>query len=151
MFAVVAFVSGPALTWADTAPGPTGPAAPTARNVPASKDEAAGGIDSLIKHLHGQLKITSAQENLWRNVTNVMRENAATMSKLAKARSDSSKTMTAVDDLKSYAEISEAHAEGTKNMIAPFQALYDDMSAEQKKAADEEFREHYRGHHPHRH
>lgn len=76
-----------------------------------------------------------------------MRENTDTMSTLAKKRADTANTMTAVDDLKSYADISEAHAEGTKRMITAFQPLYDSMSDDQKKTADREFREHYATHH----
>jgi protein CpxP len=69
-----------------------------------------------------------------------MRENAATMSRLARERAEHAQTATALDDLKSYAEMSEAHAAGTKRMITVFQALYDSISAEQKHAADAEFR-----------
>lgn len=69
-----------------------------------------------------------------------MRENAETMSRLAQERAEHAQTATALDDLKSYAEISEAHADGTKRMIQAFQALYDSMSPEQKNAADAEFR-----------
>jgi hypothetical protein len=98
------------------------------------------GIDALIDHLHDSLKITAEQEPLWHGVTEVMRENAATMSRLAQERAEHSQTATALDDLQSYAEISEAHAAGTKRMILVFQALYDGMSPGQKKAADAEFR-----------
>jgi protein CpxP len=81
----------------------------------------------------------------------VMRDNAQTLSNLAKARSEHAKTATAIDDLKSYAEISEAHAAGTRRMIPVFQALYDHMSPEQKTAADAEFREHFHEHQHHAH
>ena len=73
------------------------------------------------------------------------------MRALAKKRADGATTMTAVDDLKSYAEISEAHAEGAKKMIPVFEALYDTMTDAQKKAADDEFREHYAAHHHQKH
>jgi hypothetical protein len=36
-------------------------------------------------------------------------------------------------------------------MIPVFQALYDSMSDAQKKAADDEFREHYAAHHHQKH
>ena len=101
----------------------------------------------MIDHLRESLKITDAQEPLWQKVAAVMRENAAKMEKLSRARLEHSKSMTAIDDLRSYSTISEAHAEGTRKMIPAFQALYDSMSDKQKKAADEEFREHYHQHH----
>jgi len=131
----------PARSWSDTASGQ----ANTAQAEAATK--AAAGVDGLVAHLHHELKITPAQEALFQKLADVMRENAETMSTLAKRRVDAAQTMTAVDDLKSYAEISAAHAEGTKKMIAAFQPLYDSMSDDQKKTADEEFREHYATHH----
>jgi periplasmic protein CpxP/Spy len=78
-----------------------------------------------------------------------MRENAETMTRLAQVRAEHAQTATAIDDLTSYAEISEANAAATKRMIPVFQALYDSMSPEQKKAADAEFRGHLqkRAHH----
>ena len=109
------------------------------------------GIAALIDHLHDSFKITPQQEPLWQSVAKVMRENAQTLSNLTKARSEHAKTATAVDNLKSYAEISEAHATGTKRLIPVFQALYDSMSPEQKSAADAEFRDHFREHQHHAH
>ena len=105
-------------------------------------DKERAGIDALIDQLHETLKITVDQEPLWHGVTQVMRENGETISKLAQERAEQAPTATALDNLKSYAEISEAHAAGTKRMIPVFQALYDSMSPEQKKAADTEFRGH---------
>ena len=105
------------------------------------------GVDGLISHLHEAFKVTPAQEPLFQKLADVMRQDADAMSALAKKRAEASQTTTAVDDLKSYAQISEAHAEGAKNMIPAFQALYESMSDAQKKAADQEFREHYATHH----
>ncbi len=132
-------------------PPAAGSSAPAAKE-PASRQGKEGpGIDALIDHLHDSFKVTPQQETLWQNVAKVMRENALTLSNLAKARSEHAKTATAVDDLKSYAEISEAHAAGTKRLIKVFQTLYDSMSPEQKSAADAEFRDHFREHQHHAH
>lgn len=134
----VASLSGGA--WADAAAAPAAPGGAATPGRPA-------GVEGLIGHLHQELKITPAQESLFLKVADVMREDAATMSTLAKKRADGAATMTAVDDLKSYAEISEAHAQGTKRMIPVFQELYSSMSEAQKKLADVEFRDHYATHH----
>lgn len=138
-------------------PAPGSPVPPASSSAVPAKASAAGqsgtssktdqGIDLLIKHLHNKLKITAAQETLWQNVAAVMRENADTLAKMAKDRATSANTMTAVDDLKSYSDISQARADAAKKLVAPFQSLYDSMSETQKKAADIEFREHYRHHH----
>jgi hypothetical protein len=64
------------------------------------------------------------------------------MEALIKARSEKSGTMTAVDDLKSYGEIAEAHADGLKKFTSVFEPLYASMSDAQKKNADTLFRHH---------
>ena len=120
----------------------TGAAAVSTKSSATQHDKEGAGIDALIDHLHDSLKITAEQESLWRGVTQVMRENAEAMSRLAQARAEHAPTATAVDNLKSYAEISEAHAAGTRRMIPVFAGLYDSMSPEQQKAADAEFRGH---------
>ena len=62
------------------------------------------------------------------------------MEALTKARADKAQTMTAVNDLKSYAEIANTHAEGLKKFIPVFEALYGSMSDAQKAQADTLFR-----------
>ena len=99
-------------------------------------------VEARIKELHAKLHITQAQEGLWTNVTQVMRDNAQTMDALIKARSDQAPTMSALDELKSYSDIAEAHAAGLKKFIPVFEALYTSMSDAQKKNADTLFRSH---------
>ena len=96
--------------------------------------------EAYIKNLQAQLKITPAQEELWNKLTQVMRDNAKTMDALTQARMEKAKAMTAVEDLKYYSEITQAHADGLKNFIPAFEALYASMSDEQKKDADTLFR-----------
>jgi periplasmic protein CpxP/Spy len=93
-----------------------------------------------IKDLQATLKITPAQEDLWNKVTEVMRDNAKKMEALNQARREKSKDRTAVDDLKSYSEVAQAHADGLKNFIPVFEELYASMSDDQKKDADTLFR-----------
>jgi len=112
------------------APAPVSPAAkPTV-----DRDE------QRIKSLHDKLKITPAQEVLWSKVAEVMRSNDEKIDALANARHDKASTMTAVDDLRSYGEITEAHAAGIRAFTPVFASLYDSMSTEQKTNADDVFR-----------
>jgi len=104
-----------------------------------------------IKDMHAKLKITSVQEAQWIKVGETMRDNAKTMDALTQARFDHAKDMTAVDDLKSYAEIAEAHADGIRKLPPVFAALYDSMSDAQKKEADALFRHGDRKHGEHKH
>ena len=119
------------------APEATKPAPAPARPAKASK---ADRVEARITMLHAKLAITPAQENLWKNVTEVMRDNAQTMEALTKARAAGAKTMTAVDDLNSYSKIAEAHAAGLTKFVPVFQALYVSMSDAQKAQADTLFR-----------
>lgn len=100
-------------------------------------------VEVRINELHAKLKITPAQEGLWDNVTKAMRDDAIKMEALIKARSENAGTRNAVDDLKSYSEITEAHAHGLKRFISVFEPLYASMSDAQKKDADKLF--HHQG------
>lgn len=106
----------------------------------AAKDPGVDRVDARIEKMHARLKITSAQEDQWGKVAQVMRDNARDMEKLTKTRMEHAKTMTAVDDLKSYGEITDAHADGIKKLTTVFETLYAAMSDNQKKAADDMFR-----------
>jgi hypothetical protein len=122
---------------AQTTPAPT-----ATKQAPAtvSKASTVDPVEARIKDLHARLKITPAQEDLWNNVTQVMRENAKAMDALRKARSEKAQTMTAVEDFKTYGEMTEVHADGIKKFVPVFSALYDSMSDAQKKNADTIFR-----------
>jgi len=73
-----------------------------------------------------------------------MRDNAQTMAALTQARAAKAKTMAAVEDLTTYAEITKAHAEGLQKFVPVFAALYASMSDAQKAQADALFRGHQR-------
>lgn len=140
--------SAPEVARAQSGSTASAPAAGSrATSAPASGSEGpAGGVDEMIAHLRESFHITPAQEPLWEQVAKVMRDNSAELTRLAKTRAQDADKMSAVDDLKSYAHISEVHARGTQRLIPAFQALYDSMSAQQKQEADREFREHYHRH-----
>jgi len=97
-------------------------------------------VEVRIKELRDKLKITPAQEGLWDNVTKAMRDDAIKMEALIKARTENASARNAVDDLKSYSEITDAHAHGLKVFISVFEPLYASMSDAQKKDADKLFR-----------
>ncbi len=99
-----------------------------------------------IKDMHAKLKITSAQEEQWAKVAQVMLDDAKTMDALTQIRVDHAKDMTAVDDLKSFGEIADAYANGIKKITPVFADLYASMSDAQKKEADAFFRYGYEKH-----
>ena len=100
----------------------------------------ANAVEARIKELHRKLHITAAQKPQWDNLAQVMRDNAQAMSDLKKQRAADAQTMNAVDVVKSYESVIEAHEDGMKKFVPPFEALYNTMSDAQKKTADSLFR-----------
>jgi hypothetical protein len=114
----------------------------------ADKDVHEDRTEVRIKDMHAKLKIVPAQEEQWAKVKQTMLDDAKIMDTLTQVRVDHAKDMTAVDDLKSYGEITDAHANGIKKLIPVFADLYASMSDTQKKEADNLFRH---GDHKHSH
>ncbi len=96
-------------------------------------------VEVRIKKLHGDLHITVAQEAQWSPVAQMMRDNAKAMADLQEQRTDEAKALGAVDQLKAYGAVIDAHAAGVHKFIPVFQSLYDGMSDAQKKTADSVF------------
>ena len=109
-------------------------------NASASADAHADRAELRIKTMHTKLKITAAQEESWGKVAEVMRDDGKRMDALTQARADHANQANALDDLKSYSEVTDAHADGIRKLAAAFGPLYTSMSDTQKKEADELFR-----------
>src|SRR5258708_1111057 len=99
-------------------------------------------VETRIKELHTKLKISDAQEDAWKTVTQEMRDTAKALMDLNEAREKNAKTMAALDDLKSYGEIASLHADTMKKFLDAFTPLYNGMTDDQKKNADDIFRGH---------
>jgi protein CpxP len=145
-FAAAFAMAGSAGAFASTVEQPAVDGA-HARHVSAKKKSVEETAEDRINYLHKVLQITPAQEDQWNKVAVVIRGNADQITILAKARSENAKSMTAVDDLKSYADFASAHEDGTRKLIPVFQSLYENMSEPQQKVADMVFRDHGRSGH----
>lgn len=119
------------LAQASTSPATTEPAPPGEKSDP---------VEARIKELHRKLHITAAQQSQWDNLVQVMRDNAKAMYDLEKERKQEAESMTAVDAVKSYQAVIEAHEAGMAKFVPAFQSLYDSMSSAQKQTADAMFR-----------
>lgn len=106
-----------------------------------SKPLTTENVEGRIKKLHADLRITAAQEAQWTPVAEMMRDNAKTMTDLREQQDADRKMVGAVDELKSYAAVIDAHADSVRKFIPVFQSLYDSMSDAQKKTADTVFRD----------
>jgi len=120
-------------------------AGPLAFAGPATTEPAVGvakadPVEARFKELHNRLHITAAQQSQWDKIVQVMRDNAKAMEDLQKQRGQDVSAMSAVDAVKSYQAVIEAHEAGMAKFVPAFQALYDSMSPAQKKTADAMFR-----------
>jgi hypothetical protein len=96
-------------------------------------------VEDRIATLHEKLSITPDQEDVWKQVAQAMRDNAASEKAAWDDRRSGGETRTAVDDLKSYQKGMQAHVDGLGKVITAFEPLYDNMSDEQKQNADNVF------------
>jgi hypothetical protein len=115
-------------------------AAPSAPTTQASRDMTTSErIEARIVELHKVLAITPDQEPKWRAVADQMRKNASAIEQASAKRREAFEKMNAIEDLQSYQELSEAHAEGMKQLVMVFTPLYQAMAPNQKQAADSAF------------
>ena len=158
-FAAAALIGGLTLaspSFAMSGPGPTGSSAgaqaaspssqvtkvaskSTGKKAAPSPEDMSERVETRIQTLHDKLKITPDQESEWNDVAQAMRDNESNISDAIQARHANATSMTAVEDLESYQKIAQAHADGTGKVISAFSTLYDDMSDDQKKNADQVF------------
>lgn len=107
----------------------------------AAPDDRAARTETRIESLHTRLKITKTQEEQWKAVAQAMRDNETALEPLMVARKKAAATMTAIDDLQSYADITDAHLQGIRRFNPAFGTLYASMSDPQKREADTLFRQ----------
>jgi hypothetical protein len=110
----------------------------------AMKDKAgpsADDVETRVKTLHRELKITPEQEQAWNAVAQQIRENAKARADAHAQQTASEKTATAPDMINAYAKTVDTQADAAHKFSGVFQSLYDGMSEQQKKTADAVFRE----------
>ena len=93
-----------------------------------------------IADLHTRLRITPQQSQQWDQFTQVMRDNAREMDQIYQQRSEKLGSMSAVDNMQSYAQIEQQRAQEVQKLVPAFQTLYDSLSDQQKRTADQMFR-----------
>jgi LTXXQ motif family protein len=125
---------------APTAPTAAPVAAPSS-SAPAPSAATQAAVDQRIRTLQSQLGITEAQMPLWSAFAQAMRENAAATDALFTQRAGAVTTMSAPDNMRSYAQIARAYADNTERLATAFDSLYASLSDTQKQAADTLFRQ----------
>ncbi|MEO7435480.1 MAG: Spy/CpxP family protein refolding chaperone [Candidatus Binatia bacterium] len=97
-------------------------------------------VETRIKTLRTELKITPEQESAWNDVAQAMRDNAKSMEDVRTRQATEERTASAPDMITAYGKTMDAHAEAIHKFASTFQPLYDSMSDAQKKTADSVFR-----------
>lgn len=112
---------------------------------PAAFGMRAQHIEGRIAFLKAELKITPAQEPAWRAVEKVMRDNAAERGKLRQeVLANKDKPLNAVERLDRRSRFVETRAKEFSAFANAFKPLYDQLSDDQRKAADALFQPHFR-------
>jgi protein CpxP len=99
------------------------------------------GLRPASKDLRAKLHITPAQEPQWDQFAQVMRQNARDMNQAGMNRAQQIPSMNAVQDMKSYQQLAEAHVQRLQKLIPAFEALYNAMPPQQQQLADQVFRD----------
>jgi periplasmic protein CpxP/Spy len=97
-------------------------------------------VERRIADLHSKLHITGDESAKWDQFAQVMRDNAKEMDQAYQQRADKLGTMTAVDNMQSFAQIEQQRAQDMQKLVPAFQNLYASLSDPQKKTADDLFR-----------
>ena len=97
-------------------------------------------VEQRIKELYSQLRITPAERPQWDQFAQVMRDNARDMDQTWLQRVNHVESMNAVQNMQSYEQLAEQHAQHVQKLVPAFQNLYTVMSEQQKQLADQVFR-----------
>ncbi len=95
-------------------------------------------VERQITDLRRRLNITPAQQAQFDALAQAMRQNAEAVSTLAQQEQPSAKP-NAVEAVRAAGRFADAEAEGLKRLLPPLQALYENLSDQQKRAADQAF------------
>lgn len=98
-------------------------------------------VEQRVADLRARLHITPDQQTQWDQFAQVMRDNAQHMRQTAEDRATKIKSMTASENMLSYAQIAMQHAQELQNLASAFQPLYASLSQDQQRTADAMFRD----------
>ena len=102
---------------------PPGAASAAAQPVlPAPSAATQTAVDQRIRVLQSELGITEAQMPLWTAFARAMRDNAASTDALI-TQASAVASMSAVDNVHSYAQIARAYADNTERLATAFDSL----------------------------
>jgi periplasmic protein CpxP/Spy len=135
----LALFSGAA--WAQTAPASASSTSMSSSSTSAARAKSHAqrrmdNVEQQITTMHSQLNITDAQSKQWDAYAQTMRDNAQKTSDALRDRGQKMATMNADDIMKSYAELSQQHADQMQKLASAWSDLYAVLTPEQKQTAD---------------
>jgi len=137
--AMAALLALPGAALAQSSPTPAASASPLATQR-APGNNAEERVETHIRQLHAQLRITPAEQPQWEQFAAVMRDNARDMDQAFVQRAQQFPTMSAVQNMQSYQQIAEAHAQHLQKLVPAFDTLYNAMPEQQRQLTDQVFR-----------
>jgi periplasmic protein CpxP/Spy len=98
-------------------------------------------VEQRVADLHSRLDITHAQQLRWNRFAAVMRSNARQLDAADQRRAEKLDSMNALENMRSYAQIERSRVNDLERLVPAFRTLYASLSPQQKRMADELFRE----------
>ena len=141
----LAIFAAPAIAFAAPPSNPLVLPAPSADAFALPPDIAAKA-DKRISELHAQLSITQVEELQWSSFVQIMRDNVAAMHKVIEERGTGMGKMSAVENMKSYAELARVYADNMQKLAIGADTLYGALSEKQKCVAESVFRNEQKRH-----
>ena len=115
---------------------PATPQVPTSSPMPQAMS---ARVEQHIKQLHDSLHITASEQAQWDQFADVMRANATRISQAIQDRGAHLTTMSAEENMQSYAQLAQVHATDMQKLASAFQSLYASFPPQQKQVADTVF------------
>jgi periplasmic protein CpxP/Spy len=129
------------LPFAAMAQAPPPPPMPATNAPPAAPPTPESAANARLAALQTQLRITNAQMAQWDAFSQAMRQNAVSTDTLFRHRAEGVNSMSAVDNMNSYAQIAQSYADNTKALAQAFSSLYSVLDVQQKQTVDALFRQ----------
>lgn len=105
------------------------------------RPDAVPEVEQRIRELGGTLRISAAQRPQWDRFTGLMRSNARSMDERFERRLETMPTMSAAENMHSYAHLVVEHGRDVQALTAAFDTLYAGLSVQQKRTIDQSFRD----------
>ena len=130
--------------WAQTTTAPSGTTHKATPSHSTAARQSGETMESLVNRritdLHGRLHITQDQSQQWDQFAQQMRDNARNIDQAYQRRAQKIGSMSAIDNMQSFADIEQQRAQDMQKLVPAFQALYASLSDQQKQTADQLFR-----------